>query len=205
MRLESIDEILSLRDQRATAVKLRDGAFNGSLGNFDIWIEGDRFQILGVINEQYLRAAISYNAEALVDAIDKRLAQLGVSMPRLERSEPPTVESAMAEVKMYQTAWVRELGGSIRNKRHFIDALVLTTREMRAKADRFREDVIAKAEHDRRVTELLQHNNKMEDRMRAAERKLKRFMDGTPSDRLAFAVEQAAASTIAAIKEDSKC
>lgn len=206
MNLESIEEVTTLRDQRAEAIKLRDGVWNGSLDNFEVWIEGERHVVLHTVSDKYLRAAISYNAEALVDSIDKRLKELGVSMPRLERSgEPPTVESAMSELKMYQNAWIRELG-PFRQKHHLIDGLVVATRELREKADRYRKDTVPKAEHDRRVTELLQHNNAMEERMRTAQRELKRFMNGTPAERLAFAVEHAAASTIAAIKqEDSKC
>lgn len=201
MNLESLEEIAALRDQRAEAIKLRDGVWTGSLGNFDVWIEGVRHIVLGTVNEKYLRAAISYNAEALVDSIDKRLIELGVSMPRPSRQEPPTVESAMSELKMYQNAWVRSLGGSIRNKRHFIDALVVTTEEMRSKAERYRKEVVPKAEHDARVTELLEFNNQLEQRARDAERKLKEHLAGSDAERMALAVGRAAAEVMADVRK----
>lgn len=201
MKIESIEEVLTLRNERAAALKLRDGVWNGLLGNFDVWIEGERHQVLSTVSEKYLRAAISYNAEALVDSIDQRLRELGVSTPRLERSKPPTVEAAMSELKMYQNAWLRSLGGSIRNKRHLIDALVVTTEEMRDLAQKHTlRPSVPKAVHDARVTELLEFNNKLEQRARDAERKLKAFMDGTSAERLAFAVEHAAATVISDIR-----
>lgn len=38
--------------------------------------------------------------------------------------------------QMFVDAWLRELGGRVINKRHLIDALVLTTREMKTTHDR---------------------------------------------------------------------
>lgn len=39
-------------------------------------------------------------------------------------------------VDMLSNAWLRELGGKVFRKTHFIDALVLTTRWMRERSDR---------------------------------------------------------------------
>jgi hypothetical protein len=53
-------------------------------------------------------------------------------------------DSAAAYIKdlerdfdMYVNAWKREVGNHMRNKRHLIDALVLTTQDLKRKADRF--------------------------------------------------------------------
>lgn len=205
MNLENLEEIARLRDLREGALKLTNAAFTCPLSEISVYSEGGRIDVKKFANEKYLRAAISYAAEMVLDNTEKGLSELGVSMPRREASTPPTVESAMSSLKMYQNAWLRSLGGSIRNKRHFIDALVVTTEEIVEKAKRWPGDgFISRKDHDRRVTELLEHNNKMEERMREAERKLRRFMEATPAERLAFAVEQAAASTIAAIKQEGQ-
>ncbi len=202
MNLENIEKIARLRDQRNIALTLTRAISEGSLANFDFSFEGRLYHLPAYLNEPFLRAAISYAAEKELVAIEAELRSLGVRLPDRE-NPPPTVDEAMSELKMYQKAWVRELGGSIFAKRHLIDALVLTTREIREKANRYRKDVVPKDVHDRRVTELLEFNNKLEQRAREAERKLKKYLTGSPAERLAFAVEQAAASTIAAIRTET--
>jgi hypothetical protein len=42
-----------------------------------------------------------------------------------------------ADFRMYREAWLRELGGRTFPKAHLLDALVLTTRDLKRKADRF--------------------------------------------------------------------
>jgi hypothetical protein len=202
MNLDSIEQVARLRDQREHALTLMRAISEGSLSNLDFFLDGKAYHLPAYLNEQFLRAAISYAAEKELVAVEAELRSLGVRLP--DREEPaPTVDSAMSELKMYQKAWIRELGGSLRVKRHLIDALVVTTQEIREKASRYRKDVVSKDVHDRRVTELLEHNNKMEERMRTAERKLRAFMNGTPAEQLAFAVEQAAAVTIASIRTNT--
>ena len=201
MNLDNLDEITRLRGQRDYALKLTKAISAGDLGDFHVWIDGQQLKFLPFVNEPFIRAAISYAAEMELDIAEKRLKELGVSMPRRDETVP-TVEIAMSQLKMYQNSWVRALGGSVRNKRHLIDALACTTEDLRKKAMMHSGPVVAKALHDARVTELLEFNNRAEQRAREAERKLKRFMEGTPAERLAFAVEQAAASTTAAIKQE---
>jgi hypothetical protein len=41
------------------------------------------------------------------------------------------------EHNIYRSAWLREIGGQIRNKHHEIDGFVLTTRELKEKADKY--------------------------------------------------------------------
>jgi hypothetical protein len=53
------------------------------------------------------------------------------------KSAPAYINMLEADLAMYRNAWIRELGGTLFRKAHLIDALVLTTRDMKNKADRF--------------------------------------------------------------------
>lgn len=56
---------------------------------------------------------------------------------RCIKSAPSEIRALKADLEMYQRAWIRELGIHLHNKSHLIDALVLSTRDLREKADRF--------------------------------------------------------------------
>jgi Mg2+ and Co2+ transporter CorA len=206
MNLESIDEAAKLRDDRARVETLFQASRSGSLGSFTIWSDGEEHKVAEIIPIDLITAAVARAADLEINRIDEELRRLGVAVKERQKEEVPTEKAynlALADVEMYRKAWIRTLGGKLLPKRHLIDALCLTTEEMVRRATRYGDEpMIPKAEHDRRVTELLEHNNTMEQRMREAERRLKRFMESTPAERLAFAVEQAAASTIAAIKQE---
>lgn len=206
MDLDSIDKAAQLRDQRARVEALFQASRAGSLGSFTIWFEGVELKVANIIPTDLITAAVARAADLEINRIDEDLRRLGVTVKERQKEEIPTEKAynlALADVEMYRKAWIRTLGGKLLPKRHLIDALCLTTEEMVRRATRFGDEpMIPKSEHDRRVTELLEHNNAMEQRMREAQRALKRFMDGSPADRLALAVEQAAASTIAAIKQE---
>jgi hypothetical protein len=218
MNIDNVDEIIRLRDRRANAAKALSLMRLGVSCHLTVMDQsGAVFETMDLLSRNLIRGAIAQVAEAEIRVTNARLQQLGVSMPKHDQEEPePDAFGALSkelketrhELDMYRSAWIRELGGSgaLIGKRHLIDALCLTTQKMREDARKYQPDVVSKAEHDGRVTELLEHNNKMEERMRAAQRELKRFLDGTPAQRLAFAVEKAAAETIAALKqEDSSC
>lgn len=213
MNIDNVDEIVRLRDLRhkaATVVTLmRRGEF---LGLTVMDSNGGVFETTNLLSQNLLRGAVAQVAQEEIRVTNERLAQLGVSIPKHERDEPEpqTVEAlnkdlgeTRRELDMYRNAWLRSLGGKVKPKAHLIDALVITTEEMKSRADRYIEgDVVSKADHDRRVTELLTFNNTLEQRMREARRELHRFLSGTPAERLAFAVEKAAAQTIAELKQE---
>jgi hypothetical protein len=211
MNLDSINEIVRLRDQRSRAQRaialMRMGA---STSLTVIEDGGNVFETFDLLSSNLVRGAVAAVAFQELEVIEDRLRQLGVAMPPKDPEPEQTIEAVSKELyatrrdlDMYRNAWLRELGGTLVRKRHLIDALCLTTAEMRSKAEQFStKPTVTTDDHDRRVTELLKFNNELEQRARDAERKLKKFMNGTPAERLAFAVEQAAASTIAAIQQE---
>lgn len=50
---------------------------------------------------------------------------------RCQETAPTEIARLRDELRMYKEAWARELGGLLYPKRHFIDALVKTTKIMR--------------------------------------------------------------------------
>lgn len=211
MNLASLPEISRQSTRRDRAWQLVTLMRRGTSTHLTVMDTDEKvFEVFDLLSANILRGAIAKVAEETAEDAEECLRKLGVTMPAKPAEPEPTVEALTEEVRktrreldMYRNAWLRSLGGKVRPKAHLIDALVVTTEDMREKADRYvAKPSIAKTEHDARVTELLEHNNTMEERMRKAQRDLKRFMDGTPAERLAFAVEQAAASTIAAIKQE---
>lgn len=76
------------------------------------------------------------------EAICKGAWELGTACGECSRCRDTAmkyIKSLEQSFDMYVNAWVRELGGyrNIRNKAHRIDALVVTTQDMKRKADRF--------------------------------------------------------------------
>lgn len=63
------------------------------------------------------------------------------------------------EYQMFVNAWRRELGGKLINKWHLIDALVLTTRELREERNRLRKE---KTEKEKTENDRLNHQNTRE-------------------------------------------
>jgi hypothetical protein len=179
MNLDSINEIVRLRDQRSRAQRAIALMRMGASTSLTVIEDG------GNVFETFDLLSSNLVPEQTIEAVSKELY------------------ATRRDLDMYRNAWLRELGGTLVRKRHLIDALCLTTAEMRSKAEQFStKPTVTTDDHDRRVTELLKFNNELEQRARDAERKLKKFMNGTPAERLAFAVEQAAASTIAAIQQE---
>lgn len=203
MKHDSLSKVAPLVALREEAVNLIDALRDGHLTGTSL-LHDDRIVRISpnLVNEEHVRQAMMESAYEAIASIDKDLNALGVSTPKMiER--PETLDQWKQAAEQYLRVWVREMGGKLINKRHLIDALSLTTREMYEKSQLHSEPVVSKAEHDRRVTELLEFNNKLEQRARTAERKLRAFMDGTPAARLAMAVEMAAANTLASIRTNT--
>jgi hypothetical protein len=201
MKHDNVSKVVPLIERRADALALIEAARSGFIE--PVWIvhEGRRFKAQPIVHEEHLRQSIMESAYEFVETTDKELNSLGVSTPK-EIERPETLQKWKEAAEMYLRVWVREMGGCLKNKRHLIDALCLTTRDMYEKAQLHSVPVVPKEVYDARVTELLKFNNKAEERARAAERKLKEFMAGTPAARLAMAVEMAATNTLSAIRND---
>lgn len=105
-----------------------------------MWLEGRQMNVFGVISQEPIRAAVAVAAIDYVDKIDEELRTLGVTPPR-DIDRPPqndTVQQWKETAEMFQRAWLRELGGNLIPKTHFIDALVLTTRDVVERAAKAR-------------------------------------------------------------------
>lgn len=202
MKHDSLTEVSELLEKRRAATEILDAAKTGLLE--PVWLvhEGRRVKVLPLaVSEEYLRQSVIESAYEAIASFDKSLNALGVSTPRAH-PQPETLDQWKRAAEMYLRVWLRELGGKVRNKSHLIDALALTTEEMREKAELHSVPVVPKAMHSARVTELLQHANVLEERARTAERKLREFMTGTPAERLAMAVEFAAANVVSALRSE---
>jgi hypothetical protein len=135
MKLENIDEVARLRNERQNALALIAAAHNGTFNEIGMWHEGKCLNALSVISDEPLRSAIIVAAEQLIKSIDIKLNGLGVNVGRIDQT-PETIDDWKRTAEMYARAWLRELGGKLVPKAHFIDALVLTTRQMRERAER---------------------------------------------------------------------
>ncbi|MGR4927361.1 hypothetical protein ACIPUD_11195 [Bradyrhizobium sp. CAR08] len=203
MKHDSLGRVSQLLVQRESAAQIIEAARDSYLEPVWLLTKDTRVKVLQtVVPEDYVRQAIIEAGYDALRAIDKELNSLGVSTPKIE-DQPETLDAWRRAAEMYLRVWVRELGGSLYPKRHLIDSLALTTERMRKRADLHEGPVVPKAEHDRRVQELLEANNEYLERARVAERALKAHLDGSPAERLALAVARTAAETIAAIRGDS--
>ena len=196
----NVEKVVVLLKRRAEAEALIRAAAEGSMDNCVLYFGGEKFEVRpDLVPRDNIRQTIIEAAYDVLYATDRDLHSLGVSTPTLPK-RLETLEQWKQKAEMYLRVWIRELGGKLRQKPHLIDALAITTAEMRNKAEQYSSDpVIDAGYHSRRVTELLEHANKLEERARSAERKLKEYLAGSPAEKLAFAVAQAAAETIASL------
>ncbi|MCK1577880.1 hypothetical protein [Bradyrhizobium sp. 174] len=202
MKLDFLDEAVRLRDRRKAAERLGDAITSGPM-NFHVWHEGINVDVLGRIDGEFIRSAVRHAVGLTIYEIDCRLAELGMCH-KPEEPKPISSDVLLSEIASLQNSWIRALGGRLKSKRHLIDALVMTTEEMVDLAGKYKRDTVPKAEHDRRVTELLEANNEYLERARKAERELKAHLDGSDAERLALAIGRTTAEMIAAIKEGSR-
>ncbi|TAI67624.1 hypothetical protein [Bradyrhizobium sp. Leo170] len=166
MKHDSIGQVSTLLAKREEATKIAEAARIGLLEPIRILHEGQIVITPGtIVPEEYVRQAVIEAAYECIRSIDKELNKLGVSTPPLEE-EPETIEEWKQAANRYLRVWVRELGGRLKNKHHLIDALAIATAEMREKAELHSVPVVPKAMHEERVTELIQFNNKLEERAR---------------------------------------
>jgi len=135
MKLDNLEEVTTLKNDREKAIGLRTAARCGRVGDFYIWDQGAKFNVWSVISEEPVRSAIIVACEEFIIATDKRLRQLGVVVSDPIEESPATIDDWKRCAEMYSRAWLRELGGKLLPKRHFIDALVLTTRHLRERAE----------------------------------------------------------------------
>lgn len=136
MNIEAFITVAKLHEERSRALNLLEAAKTGSLGGLHIWHNGDCYETFDIISNEPVRQAVIEAAIDLLVATNKRLADLGVRTPPFD---VPEMDAAgwRRTAEMYLRAWLRELGGKLYPKSHLIDALVLTTQEMKKRADAF--------------------------------------------------------------------
>jgi hypothetical protein len=134
MKIEDIDEVAALRNHREAARKLAARAKGALLDDWSLWTEGEKIVVRNVISVEYLRQAVIEGCVDKIADIDERLRQLGVSAP-LHPSPERDAKSLRRDLEMYVRVWIRELGGKLRPKAHLIDALALTTEDLRKRAE----------------------------------------------------------------------
>jgi HEPN domain-containing protein len=83
------------------------------------------------------RAPCPYVKEYGTESAHCELAETGIKVfERKFKDAERLANDWRHEFNMYRTAWIRELGGKLIPKTHDIDALVLTTKALREKAER---------------------------------------------------------------------
>lgn len=132
MRIEDAELVSSLigRRERILALmkEVSDPDVRDSVG-LRVWELTD-----GIVSSEFVIGGVTEGCFDALETVDKELVQLGVRLKPYQRS-PDTVTSLRQTLDMYVGAWKRELGGQLINKAHLIDALVLTTRELRRIAE----------------------------------------------------------------------
>lgn len=133
--MDSLREIKTLTIQRERALELRAAA-NTGVGQLTckIVLAGRVLKAVGdPMSETYLRQALIEGCTDTIIAVEARLIALGVHVHPAEPEALASAEGWKRQAGMYQMAWSRELGPRNR-KAHFIDELVVGTRELRAAA-----------------------------------------------------------------------
>lgn len=134
MKLDDIEQVNALRNDRVKASGLMAAAESGAIGDLFVWLAGERFSTFDIISKEPVRQAIINACSDFIIDIDTKLHALGVSVPR--HTAPCKDGNAWRlQAEMYARAWLRELGGKVFNKTHLIDALVLTTANLRERAE----------------------------------------------------------------------
>lgn len=134
MKLGDLDAVSALQRDREILLRTMKAAASGSF-NAALWLEGEKIDPFGSISAEPVRQAIIEECKNTLAKVDGQLRALGVHVKDAFEPDDGDAAAWRRTAEMYARAWVRELGGSLIAKRHFIDALVLTTREMRQKAE----------------------------------------------------------------------
>lgn len=127
MNVDSLEAATSYKNHIVKVKKLRENAAS-SMISCEINNTIDPFVF---ISAEPVRAAIDVACTDLIIELEEKLRKLGVRVNNPEPVAEDKMENWKREAIMLRTAWLRELGNKLLPKRHFIDALVLTTRDLR--------------------------------------------------------------------------
>jgi len=133
MELTDLETITALNKEREELIKLRQ---ENETHEPQTFIAGQG--ISSLIPSEIVRAAIYHALHERLVAIDSKLFSLGVRVGNHHIARAGDAAAWQRESDMFKGAWLRELGGKLINKSHFIDALVLTTREMKERDEMFK-------------------------------------------------------------------
>ncbi len=136
MDLDQLERVGQLKADRAHAIALRAGIGRARLDMAGVIVSrtgstlDTAYFLPKCVGEQQLRAAIFELCTNQIIVIEAELAKAGVRVSPREPLADGTAAQWKREAGMYQQAWQRELGSWKRYKRHLIDSLVCSTRDL---------------------------------------------------------------------------
>lgn len=127
MKLDDVEQVTMLKSHRVAALNLRK-ASGAMLIEANVWDNGKRRDVFSVLSAEPIRAAIFNECTVVIIKLEAELKALGVHISNTEPIFEGTLESWRDTAHMYCSAWKRELGDHMGNKRHLIDAMVEGTK-----------------------------------------------------------------------------
>jgi hypothetical protein len=144
MNVENLQEVQRLQRIREDATAIRKEAANGTNR---VWLRisqnggHDIDVVTRICGEAHARQCVIEACTDTLVKVEAKLKALGVSLPNPEPRVEGTAEQWKRECGMFQRAWDREIGYPRRKKWHFIDELVLATRDLKEENARLKAEM----------------------------------------------------------------
>lgn len=130
MNLDNVEQAKALGEDRQKIIDFRGACQTSANVTVALELAGTVRYANSIIPGEKVRAAMFEEATNQLIDVESRLRKLGVSVAKPEPLVDGTAAEWKREAGMFMHAWQRELSGFIANKRHFIDALVIGTRQL---------------------------------------------------------------------------